>query len=108
MKLPLSSEPTPPEGAVIPLSPKNYDVKCLRCGAMNIPDNHICGKCGASLPVVYDRDGNIYRGQANPDLRLRLTRGPGQTVNPQSMGWFLRVALVLLAIFFAFYLFHHK
>jgi len=75
---------------------------------MNIPDNHICGNCGASLPVVYDREGHLYQAQSIPDLRMRLTHGPIHGTNPQRTGWFLRIALVLLAIFFALYLFHHK
>jgi hypothetical protein len=76
---------------------------------MNIPDNHICGNCGASLPLVYDQDGNYRLGPHNPDLALRLTRVPvRKTISPQRAGWILRVGIVLFAVAAAFFIMHRK
>jgi hypothetical protein len=91
------------------LHAKNYDVKCLRCGAMNIPDNHICGACGASLPLVYDRDGNYMLGPRDPNLALRPARAPARPlVSPARAGWILRVGIILFAVAAAFVIMHRK
>ncbi len=41
-------------------------LKCLRCGEGNLPDNMVCGYCGASLPLVYDRQGRAVRHKGGP------------------------------------------
>ncbi len=54
--------------------PKNLDVKCLRCGAMNIPENKICGRCGASLPLVYDEEGKVFDWKEDPYYQALLKK----------------------------------
>ncbi len=41
-------------------------LKCLRCGKGNLPDNIICGYCGASLPLIYNRQGRVIRHKGGP------------------------------------------
>lgn len=57
--------------------PKNLDVKCLRCGAMNIPENKICGRCGASLPLVYDEEGKVFDWKEDPYYQALLKNATG-------------------------------
>jgi hypothetical protein len=107
--LPLTSEPTPNAGDEAGLHAKSYDAKCLRCGAMNIPENHVCGNCGASLPLVYDRDGNYTLGPRNPEAASRLKLVPlRRPISPGQAGWFLRVGIILFAIVVAYILMHRK
>ena len=76
---------------------------------MNIPDNRVCGNCGASLPLIYDSDGNYMLGPKNPSLALRLTHNqPRRPVSPGQVGWFLRVGIVVLAIIAVYLILHHK
>ena len=49
-----------------PRHPRTADLTCLRCGAGNIPENHVCGRCGASLPVVYDEEGKVFNWRDHP------------------------------------------
>jgi hypothetical protein len=86
--------------------PKSRDVRCLKCGSYNIPDNRICGKCGASLPVIYDDHGQVFRWEEAQgfeglmNLPEKGKRGP--SVNRTR--WLLRGMILLIALLFAFYL----
>jgi hypothetical protein len=87
---------------------KNLDVKCLRCGVMNIPENRICGACGANLPVIYDEAGKPFTGGAlfkqylpPPKNRTGIPAGVNRT------RWILRGLIVLLALWVAYRLMHH-
>ena len=107
--MPLTSKPAPLAGDEAALHAKNYDAKCLRCGVMNIPENRICGSCGASLPLNYDRDGNFMMGPHDPDLSLRLKHGPGpRTISPGRVSWFLRFGIIFFAVAVAYVLMHRK
>ncbi len=79
--------------------PRTQDVKCLGCQAANIPENVICGACGASLPVVYDKDGRVFRFETDSpywaEYAKREKSGPGP--NPIAALGFK--ALGLLALF---------
>ncbi|HUO57154.1 MAG TPA: hypothetical protein VMV05_03160 [bacterium] len=86
---------------LIPNHPKNTDVECLRCGAMNIPENHICGKCGASLPLVYDEEGKVFSWRDNAHFAELLSQGPQRKMSPMAIGWLLRLGLILFAILMA-------
>lgn len=89
-------------------TPKNLDVKCLRCGAMNIPENHICGHCGASLPLVYDEEGKVFDWEKDSYLAnamIKKVRNPAR--RPGQVGWFLRVLILLAAFFFAWFIMRH-
>jgi hypothetical protein len=86
------------------------DVKCLRCGAMNIPDNKICGRCGANLPLVYDEDGSIVRLQENSFRVLRSDkRSPTSSANSVNRTrWMLRFFVVLFALLIAAWVLSRK
>lgn len=88
--------------------PKNLDVKCLRCGAMNIPENHICGRCGASLPLVYDEEGKVFDWEKDSYLGRMVkkkVRNPIQ--RPDQVRWFLRIVILLAAFVFAWFIMRH-
>jgi len=88
--------------------PKNLDVKCLRCGAMNIPENHICGRCGASLPLVYDEEGKVFQWETDSYLKVMLKRRQKDPAKrPDQMRWVLRFAVLLAAFLFALYIMRH-
>ena len=81
---------------------KNLDVECLRCGAFNVVENKFCGACGASLPVVYDEDGNVFQQETG------LSPG-GRTftpyrISPYKAGWILRAGVLLFALATAFFI----
>ena len=91
---------------VLPL-PVNFnpDLKCLCCGSFNIPDNHICGKCGANLPVIYGSDGKarmILDDATRYSTMMGKPHGGGFLSNPGVRGegvrWMLRFGIVLAAI----------
>ncbi len=87
---------------------KNSDVECLRCGARNIPENRICGACGASLPLVYDQDGNVFNWRGDPRLENLLHHGASRRIlTPRTAGWLLRLLVILSALFTAFLILHH-
>ncbi len=89
--------------------PKNLDVKCLRCGAMNIPENKVCGRCGASLPLVYDEEGKVFdwkRDSYLRDVRQRQARDPSK--RPEQVRWLLRFLILLAAFLVALYIMRHR
>ena len=90
---------TAPEAA----HPKTADIECLKCGAFNIPENHVCGRCGANLPIVYDEEGNIFSWRGHQ--RWDETRNQGGRRSTLSTGWIFRIGLILFALLIAFYLF---
>ncbi len=88
--------------------PKNLDVKCLRCGAMNIPENKICGRCGASLPLVYDEEGKVFDWKEDPYYQALLKkRDRNRSPNPDQTRWLLRFIILLAAFLFALYIMRH-
>jgi hypothetical protein len=86
--------------------PKTSDIECLKCGAFNIPENHVCGRCGANLPIVYDEEGNIFSWKGHQ--RWDETRNQGARRSTLSMGWIFRFALILFAVFLAFWIIRHR
>jgi len=84
----------------------NYDLECLRCGGMNIPENHICGRCGANLPLLYDEEGGIRR-LLPTDRRFGNAR---PILNPYErtlkVGMWMRLGVILFAIIFALFIFY--
>ncbi len=85
--------------------PRTADIECLKCGALNIPENHVCGRCGANLPMVYDAEGNIFSWRGHP--RWDETRNQGRRKTTLSSGWILRFGLILFALFLAFWIIKH-
>ncbi len=88
---------------------RNNDVECLRCGAMNIPDNKICGRCGANLPLVYDEEGNVF--QLKDRLETRISGKPGfrgARFSPNNARWVLRFCVILFALLLALLIMHHR
>jgi len=81
---------------------KNLDVECLRCGAFNVVENRICGACGASLPLVYDEDGEVFRleGGVSPAGRPFTP----YRINPRKTAWVLRGLVLLFALGVAFFI----
>lgn len=81
---------------------KNLDTECLRCGAFNIPENHICGRCGASLPLVYDEEGKVFSWRGHP--RWDETYSKGAKRQPLSTNALfkgvLRVGIFLAIVLF--------
>jgi hypothetical protein len=88
--------------------PKNLDVKCLRCGVMNIPENKICGRCGANLPLVYDEEGKVFNWTEDPYYKAVFKKTVSQrSPNPNQVRWLLRFIILLAAFLFALYIMRH-
>jgi ribosomal protein L40E len=84
---------------------KNNDVKCLKCGAFNIHENRICGRCGANLPIIYDEQGQVFRweeAQGYESLVKKPVAGPRVSVGKTR--WILRALILVIALLFALYL----
>jgi hypothetical protein len=81
---------------------KNLDVECLRCGAFNVAENKFCGSCGASLPLVFDEDGNVFQQESglSPGGRAFVP----YRISPQKTGWILRAGVLLFAMAVAFFI----
>jgi hypothetical protein len=77
---------------------------------MNLPENRICGRCGASLPLVYDGEGNVSGSGRNLRMEafLNQTAHRRARASPTSIGWILRLGVILFAIFIAFRILHRK
>ncbi|SRR5665213_162646 len=94
-----------PDSQISP-SRKNTDIKCLKCGAFNIHDNRICGRCGANLPVIYDEKGQVFRWEDAQGYEA-LVKKPEPKESLASVGntrWILRAVILIIALLFAFYL----
>ena len=87
--------------------PKTSDIKCLRCGAMNVPENHVCGRCGANLPLIYDEEGQVF-DRRREELKAMLEPVTRRRMNPQSTAWVLRIGVILFALFMAFWIMHRR
>lgn len=89
---------------------KNLDVECLKCGAFNIPENQVCGRCGASLPLIYDEEGKVFNWREDSHYAALVGRDPQKRsrVRPEQTRWILRVGLILFALFVAFWIMRHK
>jgi len=86
---------------------KNLDVKCLRCGAMNIPENRICGACGANLPVIFDESGKAFTGgdlfkQYLPPEKNKA----GTSAGVNRTRWILRALILFLGLWVVYRLMH--
>jgi hypothetical protein len=99
-----------PPGKVVPIDPrhrKSHDIECLRCGAYNIPENKNCGRCGASLPLVYDDEGKVFNWKEaqgfDEVMKIKSPTGPRRGSGPK----ILRVLVVMIILLFALYLFRH-
>gem|GEM_PF-1097623 len=86
-----------------PVRPKREhrttDIKCLGCGAYNIPENIVCGACGANLPVIYGSDGKVFSWESDSPYwaGYQKTRREGP---PASPAVFIAVrVLVILGLF---------
>jgi hypothetical protein len=86
----------------------NPDVHCLRCGAFNIPDNLVCGNCGANLPLVFGADGKpriLMDDVVRYSTMAGKPHGGGFLSDPATRGenvrWVLRFLVILGAIVFA-------
>ncbi len=71
------------------------DIQCLRCRSWNIPDNHICGNCGASLPVLYDEEGH-------PRFSMEPRRVAARYLVQQSNTRFIKIRIFLSLILIVF------
>jgi len=89
-----------------PTHPKTTDIECLKCGAFNIPENHVCGRCGANLPIVYDEEGNIFSWRGHKRWDETLSRNARRST--LSKGWIFRIGLILFALILAFWIFRHR
>jgi ribosomal protein L40E len=87
---------------------KNLDIECLRCGARNIPENKICGRCGANLPLVYDELGKIVDWKQDPYYKAIFKEG-GKGGAPQidRIRWLLRMGILMGAVLIALYILRH-
>ncbi|HXL73535.1 MAG TPA: hypothetical protein VN963_07930 [bacterium] len=91
-----------------PVSPrrKNTDVKCLKCGAFNIHENRICGRCGANLPVIYDETGQVFRWEEAQgyEALVKKPEPKGSRTSVNKTRWILRALILIGALLFALYL----
>ncbi len=72
---------------------------------MNVADNKVCGRCGASLPLVYDQEGRVMSLRERAFGReLIARRGPSRV---STVRWFLRFGLVLFALYIVYMIFRH-
>jgi hypothetical protein len=93
----------------LPPHRKNLDVECLRCGAMNLPENQICGRCGASLPLIYDSEGKVLHWGQNQHLQRLLKQGAGKrALNPNNVRWLMRLGVLLAAFLVAWWIMHRR
>jgi hypothetical protein len=83
---------------------KNMDVECLRCGVFNLAENVICGRCGASLPLVYDSEGGVFGwGEGvSPSGRPLIDFSVSKKITPEKVRWYLRAAILFFALGLAF------
>ncbi len=88
---------------------KSSDIECLNCGAFNIPENKICGRCGANLPLVYDEQGRIFHWHEAEGFDEVMHLKPASRKGPSAFktGWILRAGVILFALLIAFIL-HHR
>jgi hypothetical protein len=87
----------------------NLDAQCLRCGAMNIPDNHICGRCGANLPVVYDTEGNVFDREAETrQEEMVKVRRKDSFGSPEKFRVLVRMTVIILSVLFLLWLIRHR
>lgn len=88
---------------------RNADVKCLRCEAMNIPENKVCGRCGANLPLVYDEEGNVFQLKDQRDSFSAGRSGSGGVrFSPAAVQWVLRFSVILFALLVALWIMRHR
>ena len=88
--------------------PKSLDVKWLECGAFNIPENHVCGRCGASLPLVYDEEGKVFSWGGDVRSRQLLSQGAHRRLSPSSVRSLMRLGVILFALLVALWILSHK
>lgn len=93
----------------------NADVKCLRCGAFNIPDNVVCGACGANLPLVYGPDGKprqVLDDGFRYSTMVGRPRGGGFLADPRGRAargmWLLRFVILLMVLLAAVWILSRK
>ena len=99
------SEPAKP-----PREHLTSDVKCMECGVYNIPENKICGACGANLPVIYDREGRLFHWESDSPYWDSLYPEKAQK---KQAAWtnapiILRVLLVFIGLIFMLWLIAHR
>jgi len=111
----VDQEAAPITSPEVPSSPRSKefrtaDVKCLSCGAYNIPENKICGACGANLPLVYGKDGKVFHWESDSPYweALHPSKKKGGLGVGTPSGWTLRVAVVLLAVIYALWVLAHR
>jgi hypothetical protein len=82
------------------------DIKCLSCGAYNIPENLICGACGANLPLIYDREGKVFNWESDSPYWDALQKKKKKSMfgGVPSSAIILRVVAVLVLVLFALWL----
>ncbi len=89
------------------LHAKNLDVKCLRCGMFNIPENKICGNCGASLPIVYDEEGKPFTPvQLSEQYFPKPKTKGGVPAGVNRTRWIFRAIILLAALWVAYQVLH--
>jgi hypothetical protein len=74
---------------------------------MNIPENKICGRCGANLPLVYDEEGNVFQLKDPKPLPGR-SGFVGSRFSPNNARWVLRFCVILFALLLALLIMHHR
>ena len=90
----MTNEPVVPKPT---REPKNYDLKCLDCGAFNIPENLVCGACGASLPVVYDKNGKVFHWESDSPYFAAFEKRRAEGAPAAPMTSVLSMILAVLA-----------
>ncbi len=89
--------------------PRSMDVECFRCGAFNLPENKVCGRCGANLPLIYDEAGKVMNWTEDPYFKSVVGRPKGAfRSSPQSTRMFLRYGVIFVALVIALWLLKHK
>ncbi len=88
--------------------PKSLDVQCLKCGAMNIPENRVCGRCGASLPLVYDEEGLVFNRRESAHAPGLLRQGARRRFSPDSVQWLLRLGVLIFVVLVALWIMARK
>lgn len=75
---------------------------------MNIPDNKICGRCGANLPLVFDEEGHMVRLEENSFRTIRTNKRIPLPNTVNRTRWMLRFFVVLFALLVAAWILGHK
>ena len=61
-------------------------------------ENHVCGNCGANLPILYNVEGELLKWQEDPYYGSVFKSEAKQKMSPLKRGMLFRLGLIAFAI----------